>query len=31
MDTKGIQEQAGLCRKGDPLGIVQENKIWPCW
>ena len=27
--TKGKQDKARLGRKGDPLGIVQEIKIWP--
>ena len=28
-DRKEIQKQAYLGGKGDPLGIVQEMKIWP--
>ena len=28
-DTKRIQEQTRLGEKDDPLGIVQEIKIWP--
>ena len=26
-----IQDKAWLGGKGDPLGIVQEIKIWSCW
>ena len=27
--TDGIQDYARRGRKGDPLGIVQEVKVWP--
>ena len=27
--VKGVQDSARLGQKGDPLGIVQEIKIWP--
>ena len=30
-DAKGTQEHAQLGWKGDPLGIMQEIIIWPCW
>ena len=30
-DPKGIQEYTWMVWKFDPLGIVQETKIWPCW
>ena len=26
-----IQNLVGLCKEGDPLGIVQEMKIWPLY
>ena len=26
-----MQDCAWLGGKGDPLRIVQEIKIWPCW
>ena len=29
--TEGIQGQTWLGEKGDPLEIVQETKVWPCW
>ena len=28
---KGKQDQVRMHEIGDPLGIVQEIKIWPCW
>ena len=28
---KKIKDKAWLGWKGDPLGIVQETKIWTCW
>ena len=29
MIVKRVQDDAWLCGKGDPLGIVQEIKIYP--
>ena len=29
--TKGIQEYAWLGKKGDPLGTMQQTKVWTCW
>ena len=28
---KEILDKAWLSGEDDPLGIVQEIKIWPCW